>query len=199
MKKLISLLMVLAIALSIGAVALMEDAVPAPGEAGFQEIPIGEEKIVGPYQVAAVYFQAVDMYPADKNPKKEDSDMHMEADIHLTKEASKLYGFGEGEDVWPPYLTVKYEVIDKDNKVIADGSFMPMNASDGPHYGANIKKGLIPVGKYTLRITIEPPTDYLLHIDQETGVEAHENAKDFFKTQVVEFEWNYTAEQLQNK
>ena len=34
----------------------------APGESGFVEIPI-DETIVGPYQVAAVYFQGVDMIP----------------------------------------------------------------------------------------------------------------------------------------
>ena len=33
-----------------------------PGESGFAEVPI-DETVVGPYQVAAVYFQAVDMIP----------------------------------------------------------------------------------------------------------------------------------------
>ncbi|MBQ7267455.1 MAG: iron transporter [Synergistaceae bacterium] len=165
-----------------------------PGEAGFEEIPIGETQ-VGPYNVAAVYFQAVDMYPSGKGLSREESDMHLEADIHLKPEAAVAYGFGNGEDIWPAYLTVKYEIAKIDGKVVMSGSFMPMNADDGPHYGANIAKGL-PVGPYKLRFIIEPPTDYLLHIDPETGVPAKEGAKDFFMTHTVEFDWNYTAEQL---
>ena len=167
-----------------------------PGQAGFEEIPIGETQ-VGPYNVAAVYFQAVDMYPAGKNPSKEDSDMHLEADIHLKPADAIAYGFGNGEDIWPAYLTVKYEIAKIDGKVVMSGSFMPMNADDGPHYGANIAKGLA-VGPYKLRFIIEPPTDYLLHTDPETGVPAKEDAKNFFKTYTVEFDWNYTGEQLQN-
>ena len=168
-----------------------------PGEAGFEEIPIGETQ-VGPYNVAAVYFQAVDMYPTGKGLSREESDMHLEADIHLKPEAAVAYGFGNGEDIWPAYLTVKYEIIPlSSKKPVMSGSFMPMNADDGPHYGANIAKGL-KVGKYKLRFIIEPPTDYLLHTDAETGVPAKENAKDFFQTYTVEFNWNYTGEQLQN-
>ena len=169
-----------------------------PGEAGFAEIPIGEEQIVGPYTVAAVYFQAVDMYPVGKGLSREESDLHLEADIHLQPMYAIAYGFGNGENIWPAYLTVKYEILAMDGKtVVMSGSFMPMNADDGPHYGANIAKGL-KVGQYKLRFTIEPPTDYLLHTDPETGVPAKENAKDFFQTHTVEFNWNYTAEQLQD-
>lgn len=170
-----------------------------PGESGFTEIKIGEDLKVGPYNVAAVYFQAVDMIPAGKNLTKEESDMHLEADITLQPEFASQYGFGSGENIWPAYLTVKYQVIDKDGKIAAEGSFMPMNADDGPHYGTNLKKGLMNVGKYTLKLTIEPPTDYLLHVDDETGVPAKKEAEKFFETHTCEFEWNYTGAQLQNE
>ena len=200
MKKAILAVMVLALAASASFAASTRVAAPVtmkPGEAGFEEIPIGETQ-VGPYNVAAVYFQPVDMYPAGKNPSKEDSDMHLEADIHLQPMYAIAYGFGNGEDIWPAYLTVKYQILAMDGKtVVMDGSFMPMNADDGPHYGANIKKGL-KVGQYKLRFIIEPPTDYLLHTDPETGVPAKDDAKNFFQTHTVEFNWNYTAEQLQN-
>lgn len=195
MKKLVLALMLVAVA---GAAFGAQAVSVKPGEAGFEEIPIGEEQQVGPYNVAAVYFQAVDMYPSGKNPSKEDSDLHLEADIHLQPMYAIAYGFGNGEDIWPAYLTVKYQILEMDGKtVVMEGSFMPMNADDGPHYGANIQKGL-KVGKYKLRFIIEPPTDYLLHTDDETGVPAKEGAKDFFQTHTVEFNWNYTAEQLQN-
>lgn len=194
MKKLIFAVMILTLAFSAAAFGAQAVSVK-PGQAGFEEIPIGETQ-VGPYNVAAVYFQAVDMYPAGKNPSKEDSDMHLEADIHLKPADAIAYGFGNGEDIWPAYLTVKYEIAKIDGKVVMDGSFMPMNADDGPHYGANIKKGL-PVGVYKLKFIIEPPTDYLMHTDPETGVPAKENAKNFFQTYTVVFDWNYTGEQLQ--
>jgi hypothetical protein len=50
---------------------------------------------------------------------------------------------------------------------------MPMNASDGPHYGANIKlPGADGPGTYTVRFLIQNPEaqGYVLHVDQETGV-----------------------------
>ena len=83
-----------------------------PGESGFLEIPIGEGQIVGPFQVEMVYFQGVDMVPEGRQPSAAESDMHLEADIHLTPEAAKQYGFGAGEDIWPAYLTVDYKVLD---------------------------------------------------------------------------------------
>ena len=47
---------------------------------------------------------------------------------------------------------------------------MPMSASDGPHYGANVKIGK--AGTYKIRFIIENPEaqGYLLHTDKETGV-----------------------------
>ena len=196
MKKVVFAVMILTLAFA-GAAFGAEAVSVRPGEVGFEEIPIGETQ-VGQYNVAAVYFQAVDMYPAGKNPSKEDSDMHLEADIHLQPMYAIAYGFGNGENIWPAYLTVKYQILQMDGRtVVMEGSFMPMNADDGPHYGANIAKGL-KVGQYKLRFIIEPPTDYLLHTDPETGVPAKEDAKNFFQTHTVEFNWNYTAEQLQN-
>ncbi len=171
----------------------------APGESGFVEIEIGAEQKIGPFNVAAVYFQPVDMIPAGKNPTKEESDMHLEADIHLQSDFAAKYGFGSGDNIWPAYLTVKYEVMDKEGKMVTEGSFMPMNADDGPHYGANIKKDIMTVGQYTLKLTIEPPTDYLLHVDEETGVPAKQEAENYFKVHTAEFEWDYTGEQLQNE
>ena len=197
MKKFAAMLVVV-LSLALVGAAL---AAPAekPGESGFAEIPIGEEIQVGPYNVAAVYFQAVDMVPAGKNPSKEESDMHLEADIHLQPAFAIAYGFGSGENIWPAYLSVKYQILDAQGKtVVMEGSFMPMNADDGPHYGANIKKGL-KVGRYKLKFIIEPPTDYLLHTDPETGVPAKEKAGEYFQTHTAEFDWNYTGEQLQNQ
>lgn len=181
------------------------EAVAKPGESGFNEIPIGEAKEAGPFNVEAVYFQGVDMVPENKQPSGEESDMHIEADIHLKPEDGKKYGFGDGENIWPAYLTVNYKVMSEDGKKeITSGAMMPMNADDGPHYGINIKKGVIPVGKYKLIIEFRASEDYLLHVDGETGVPvARESGKaaanKYYEKQTVTFDWNYDGSQLASK
>lgn len=152
-----------------------------PGEAaGFEEFPIGDDIELGPLNVAGVYFQPVDMEPVGKSLAPADSDMHMEADISALKND---LGYGIGDFV--PYLTVKYEIIDKDGKMTTQGSFMPMAASDGPHYGANIKIGA--AGTYTVRFIIENPEaqGYLLHTDKTTGVTGK------FWTEPLVAEWQF--------
>jgi hypothetical protein len=153
----------------------------APGEvAGFEEFPIGDDKELGPLNVAAVYFQPVDMEPAGKSLAASQADMHIEADISALKND---LGYGVGDFV--PYLTVKYEITSKDGKTKLDGTFMPMNASDGPHYGANIKLG--PAGTYKVRFIIENPEaqGYLLHVDKATGVSGR------FWNQPLVAEWDF--------
>ena len=135
--------------------------------AGFTEYPIGDEVEIEGLIVAAVYFQPVRMEPAEKaGLKLEETDIHLEADIHALNENQT--GFGAGE--WVPYLTVKYKLKNMDTAKEQEGTFMPMSASDGPHYGANVK--MMGAGKYKLTFTIESPEkqDYLLHVDEETGV-----------------------------
>lgn len=178
MKKLSVFVLVLAMVLSLGLTACSQNNAPAgtpdattggapigPGDvAGFEEFPIGDDIELGPLNVAGVYFQPVDMEPVGNSLPASESDMHMEADISALEND---LGYGLGDFV--PYLTVKYEIISEDGTT-NEGSFMPMAASDGPHYGANIKIG--PAGTYTIRFIIENPEaqGYLLHIDQETGV-----------------------------
>ena len=130
--------------------------------AGFQEYPIFEDEEVGFLNVSAVYFQPVPM--SGGNGNTEDFNIHLEADISALE---NTVGFGVGD--WVPYLTVDYDVIGSDGSSAASGTFMEMSASDGPHYGANVK--LPNADTYTLKITIHSPEEngYLLHTDAETG------------------------------
>ena len=77
----------------------------APGEeAGFIEYPLGDDHVLGPLNVAGVYFQPVDMLPAaSAGLPASQSDMHLEADISA---AANDLGYGVGDFV--PYLTVRY-------------------------------------------------------------------------------------------
>jgi uncharacterized protein involved in high-affinity Fe2+ transport len=138
----------------------------SPGDvAGFEEFPLGDDFELGPLNVAGVYFQPVDMEPAGAGLPASQSDMHIEADISAL-EGNQL-GYGAGDFV--PNLTVDYEIV-KSTGYRIEGTFMPMNASDGPHYGANIK--LDGPGDYTVRFIIKNPEaqGYVLHIDPTTGV-----------------------------
>lgn len=155
---------------------------------GFEEIPIGTDQEVGPLNVAAVYFQPIDMEPAGMGLSAAESNLHLEADIHALKD-NKL-GYAEGDFI--PKLTVDYVIADKnDPSNKQEGTFMEMNASDGPHYGANIK--LDKDGEYKLTFKIHSPAEngWMLHVDKETGVEGH------FWTEPLEanFDWDYTVHQ----
>jgi uncharacterized protein involved in high-affinity Fe2+ transport len=164
-----------------------EPAAPAPNEegaAGFTEYPIGDDIELGPLNVAGVYFQPVDMEPAGNSLPASESDMHIEADISAL--ANNDLGYGAGDFV--PNLSVDYEIKNSSGTVVSSGTFMPMSASDGPHYGANVKIG--DAGTYNVRFVIRSPEDqgYLLHTDAETGVEG----RFWSEPLVAEWEFNYT-------
>ncbi|GHU03577.1 hypothetical protein FACS1894147_07700 [Spirochaetia bacterium] len=171
MQKLFVVLFLIAVSVSLAfAGAGQEGKRPVstvkPGEtAGFEEFPLGDDLVLGPLNVAGVYFQPVDMLPAESaGLSASQADVHLEADISA---AANDLGYGVGDFV--PNLTVKYEVV-KSTGYKTEGTFMPMNASDGPHYGANVK--LDGPGEYTIRFIIQNPESqgYLLHVDQTTGV-----------------------------
>ncbi len=165
-----------------------EEAAPTPEEsAGFEEFPLGDDIAFEPYiNVAGVYFQPVDMYPDNLGLSPDKSNMHIEADISAL-EGNGL-GFGKGD--WVPFLTVECEITEKESgKVAYEGTFMPMSASDGPHYGANIN--LEEAGTYMVKFIIKDPSSngYVLHVDETTGVERHEW---WPEPLVAEWEFNYT-------
>lgn len=138
-------------------------AAPGGDSAGFTEYPIFEDQEVGFMNVSAVYFQPVPM--SNGNEDIDGFDLHLEADISALEND---LGFGVGD--WVPYLTVDYEIVNEDSgDVAAEGTFMEMSASDGPHYGANI--ALPDAGTYDVTFTIHSPEEngYLLHTDAETG------------------------------
>ena len=165
--------------------------------AGFEEVPVGpsgtaeeQDQDAGPLTVGAVYFQPIDMEPSSMGLKAADASFHLEADIHANQKGTEL-GYGKGDFV--PDLTVNYEIINNaNNETVGSGTFMQMNASDGPHYGANVK--LDEAGSYKLVLKIESPEKkgWMLHVDPETGVKGR------FWTEPLEVtfpEWNYTPQE----
>jgi len=160
-----------------------DSSAPAVG-GGFEETPIFEDIQAGGWlNVSAVYFQPV---PMTDGSTIEGKDIHLEADISALE---NKFGFGVGD--WVPYLTVSYKVTASDGKVAAEGTFMEMSASDGPHYGANV--ALPEAGTYDLEITIGSPADnnYLLHTDAETGPGASSFDDGVEWPLVVTEKWDY--------
>lgn len=156
-----------------------------------QEYPLGQPVIKNGMEIQGVYLQPITMGAEGMGNmhslSAKASDVHLEADIHAVEDNPN--GFAEGD--WMPYLTIKY-AVDKlgDDKAQQTGEFMPMVASDGPHYGKNIK--LDGNGKYKVTFTIYPPSYYKKvsfgrHIDKETGVAP------WFKPFDVSWEFNYTG------
>jgi hypothetical protein len=106
---------------------------------------------------------------AGHDEKRRESDIHLEADIRA--QSDNANGFADG--AWIPYLGIGYEITKAGASQKITGTLMPMVASDGPHYGDNVK--LAGPGKYTLKLSIAPPgasahAHFGRHTDKETGV-----------------------------
>lgn len=138
-----------------------EDA--AAGNAGFTENEIFSDEQLDFINLSAVWFQAVPMENETTSYSADDADIHIEADISALEND---LGYGVGD--WIPYLTVDYKITTPDGKEVTSGTCMEMAASDGPHYGQNIK---LDPGTYNLTFTIHSPGEngYLIHSDSETG------------------------------
>jgi hypothetical protein len=150
------------------------------------EYPIGKQKIEGGMEIGAVYLQPITMDPEGMMRKASDSDIHLEADIHAVK--NNPTGFAEGD--WMPYLQVKYELTKAGSSYKQAGDLMPMVASDGPHYGDNVKLG--GPGKYHLKLMVNPPMQmghmaFGRHVDKETGVGP------WFKPITIEYDFPFAG------
>ncbi|HEY0281690.1 MAG TPA: iron transporter [Rhizomicrobium sp.] len=159
MKTLISLSLAL---MAIGAIAAAGGAKGAENP----ESPIGETKAVGTLDIGAVYLNPIEMEPHGIDLAASKADIHLEADIHARK--GNPNGFGAGE--WVPNLTISYRLENKDTGKKISGNLMPMVASDGPHYGSNIK--MLGTGNYHLTFHVDPPSKqgFGRHTDKATGV-----------------------------
>ena len=132
-----------------------------------KEYPIDSVgKNINGMNIAAVYLLPIDMEPRGTDIPASQADIHLEADIHAIPGNKNGYGAGE----WIPYLTVSYNLSNLDTGETKKGTFMPMVAKDGPHYGSNIK--MMGAGNYKITFTIESPAKqgFGRHTDAATGV-----------------------------
>ncbi|MGC3955959.1 MAG: iron transporter [Propionicimonas sp.] len=161
-----------------------------PNLVGINELPVGDSgpQQAGDYlEVNAVYFQAIDMEQGTMAmPPASESDMHFEIDIK-TNEKAKDIGF-EAEQ-FLPYLKITPKLTEKNTgKVVELGTLMPMIASDGPHYGNNIK---LEPGLYTVELTIQSPADdFMLHTGKDTSGVKGRFWNEPLKVTFDNFEWD---------
>jgi uncharacterized protein involved in high-affinity Fe2+ transport len=165
--------------------AAITAAVLAYGAASAAEYPIGKPVTANGMEIGAVYLQPIEMDPPGMMRAAKDSDVHLEADIHAV--ARNANGFAEGD--WMAYLVIQYELT-KSGSAPIKGTLMPMVASDGPHYGDNVK--LAGPGSYKLVLTIAPPgsdhsAHFGRHVDKETGVD------DWFKPFTAEYTFTFAG------
>lgn len=94
------------------------------------------------------------------------ADIHLETDIFADKDNAQ----GLQPGTWIPYLSITYQVVKKGSDWSTFGRYIPMVASDGMHYGNNVK--MDGPGSYTLSLHIEPPpyVGFMRHTDKEIGV-----------------------------
>jgi uncharacterized protein involved in high-affinity Fe2+ transport len=144
-----------------------------------QEHPIGDEVIKNHIQFAAVWLESVGM---DGRPIAEGKGLiHLEADVRST--ADNPQGFAKDEFI--PYLKMRFKLLRAgESKPIQVGELLPMIASDGLHYGANIDRP--DPGDYQLTYEVEPPSVGGLgrHSDPLTGVAA------WWQPFSVSFDWH---------
>lgn len=150
------------------------------------EYPIGKPNTSNGMEISAVYLQPIEMDPPGMMRAANQSDIHLEADIHAV--AKNPNGFAEGD--WMPYLVVRYRLTKAGANQPITGDLMPMVASDGPHYGDNVK--LQGPGRYKLTLDILPPSEnhrahFGRHVDKETGVGR------WFKPFTVDFDFTFAG------
>jgi uncharacterized protein involved in high-affinity Fe2+ transport len=150
------------------------------------ETPIGKPQYVNGMEISTNYSPPIKMDPDGFMMTVENSDFHLEADIHATKKSPQ--GFAKGD--WIPYLSVKFEIRKAGSDFVIRGDLTPMVDHDGPHYGGNVK--LDGSGNYDLKITVMPPSEnrharFGRHTDNESGVPM------WFNTFDANFNFNFSG------
>lgn len=147
--------------------------------------------------VGAVYLQAITMAPAGMMKARSESDIHLEIDIHA-KQNLKARGFAPGD--WLPNVAVTYTIqkIGAATPLICGTNpqtkaasstcpLMAMAASDGAHYGDNVK--LAGPGFYIVTFSAKTdPSQFGWHTDTDSKLLGTEYV-DFHFTQSYLMKW----------
>jgi uncharacterized protein involved in high-affinity Fe2+ transport len=128
---------------------------------------VNTTSIPSPLSVGAVYLQPITMAPAGMMLPREQSDIHLELDIHA-KDNLKARGFAPGD--WLPNAEVDYTIqkVGAQTPLITHVKLMPMVASDGAHYGDNVK--LAGPGFYIVTFEAHTNPHFGWHVDADSKI-----------------------------
>jgi uncharacterized protein involved in high-affinity Fe2+ transport len=134
--------------------------------ASAKEFYVGEPVVKNDMQIVPHYLLGIEMEPMPKGMDHGAGAVHLEVDVHATKD--EKHGFKEDE--WIPYLTIAYTIEKIGTNFKKTGELSAMTAGDGPHYANNVT--LSGDGDYKLTYYFEPPSKagFAHHTDKETGV-----------------------------
>jgi uncharacterized protein involved in high-affinity Fe2+ transport len=144
--------------------ATMVCALPASAK----EYYVGEPVVKNEMQLVPHYLLGIEMEPMPKGMSHDSNAVHLEIDVHATKDEKHGYK----EDEWIPYLTISYTIEKIGGNFRQTGELSPMIDRAGPHYANNVT--LAGDGDYKLTYRFEPPSKagFARHTDKETGVPA---------------------------
>jgi len=116
--------------------------------AAAKEFYVGEPVVQNDMQIVPHYLLGIEMAPMTKSMDMGPNAVHLEVDVHATKDDKR----GFKEDEWIPYLTISYTIEKVGTKFKKTGKLLAMTAGDGPHYANNVV--LIGDGDYRLTFTL---------------------------------------------
>ena len=131
-----------------------------------KEYYVGEPIVQNDMQIVPHYLLGIEMAPMPKGAAMGPHAVHLEVDVHATK--NEKHGFKEDE--WIPYLTISYTIEKVGAKFKKTGKLLAMTADDGPHYANNV--ALMGDGDYRVTYRFDPPSEagFIRHVDKESGV-----------------------------
>jgi periplasmic iron binding protein len=116
-----------------------------------KEYYVGKPIVQNDMQIVPHYLLGIEMAPMPKRAAMGPNAVHLEVDVHATK--NDKHGFKKDE--WIPYLTISYTIEKVGAKFKKTGKLLAMTADDGPHYANNVAP--MGDGDYRLTYRFEPP------------------------------------------
>lgn len=137
-----------------------------PTTVSAKEFYVGEPVVKNDMQLVPHYLLGIEMEPMPKGMSHGADAVHIEIDVHATKD--EKHGFKEDE--WIPYLTIEYTLEKTGGGFKKTGTLAAMIDRAGPHYANNVALG--GDGDYKLIYRISPPSKvgFVRHVDKKTGV-----------------------------
>jgi uncharacterized protein involved in high-affinity Fe2+ transport len=118
----------------IKSILVLAGALAASAPAAAKEFYVGEPVVKNDLQIVPHYLLGIEMEPMPKGMDHGAGAVHLEADVHATKD--EKHGFKEDE--WIPYLTISYTIEKIGTNFKKIGELSAMTAGDGPHYANNV-------------------------------------------------------------